>query len=82
MCTFKSIVFDKEMTPYYLPNNDSHEAIIKKYGLIDKDGDLCRIEIIPTDKSLSHGEEIKYKLKIDEKTTPKWYDKKLGHHVH
>ena len=78
MCNFKSIVFDREMQPYYLPDNESHEAIISHYKLVDNDDNLCRVEIIPTNESLSHGEKIKYTLKIDEKKPPKWYDKKLG----
>lgn len=49
MCRLASFVVTRE-TVYWHPLDDSHEAIIKYFGLIDGlRGDLVRVEMVPPD---------------------------------
>ena len=76
MCNMASFVVTKNKV-FWLPDNDSHEEIIKHYDLHEGQGriNFVRTEIVPEgyNYKLPHDQ---WKFKLDQDRVPKWYDGK------
>jgi hypothetical protein len=78
MCKAFSCVVTKKGKVLWQAGMDSHDELIDKYKLKDDttDGDVigfCKIEVTPDDGYLHP--EGKWTLKVDENTTPRWWNK-------
>ena len=84
MCTFLSLVVSKSGKVYGDGSQDSHEADIQNN--VSKDPELkddkeppnntfARVEVFPEDKDIFNHKLSNWKVKIDEKIIPKWWNK-------
>ena len=75
MCNMASFVVTKDKV-FWLPDNDSHEAIIKHYDLHEGAGriNFVRVEITPENNNykLQHKRWI---FNVDQQEVPDWFDK-------
>ena len=75
MCDMASFVVTKNKV-FWLPDNDSHEEIIKYYNLHEGAGrvNFVRVEIVPENYNYRLPYD-QWKFKLDQDQIPDWYDK-------
>ena len=76
MCEFWSAVVTRTGKVYHLGDIISHERIIEKFKLKDKNDNLCRVEIPVLNVDFSIKPKKEWKLKIDEEEKPSWWSVK------
>jgi hypothetical protein len=82
MCDFKSFIVTKDGGVHYSILHDSHDKLIEELKLKDDTQDaekmrFARVEIAPLDNNVFEQDLSKWKFKIDQSITPKWWDKFL-----
>ncbi len=77
MCKFASFVLTKDRE-FWLPDNDSHLAIIENFGLHD-DGvygpNIIKVEISPSARITRFNDFKNWDLHFDQDLFPDWHDK-------
>jgi hypothetical protein len=78
MCQFLSAIVTRQGNVYCNPLTDSHEDLIEIFGIKDTKPmqNFVRVEFTPETTTDMVNVE-KYKLRVDEPSTPNWFDNEL-----
>jgi hypothetical protein len=77
MCKYASFVLTKDRV-FWLPKDESHEAIIKEFNLCESDTTHTRINILRVEISpvKIFSDLSKWEYKVDQDLRPDWFDEK------
>jgi hypothetical protein len=69
------MILRREQRPYWSPNTESHEEMIKELGLRDntRDPDFVRVEIVPPAGDMRAPLD-QWQYRVDQDLCPDWYD--------